>query len=65
MFQAVWVFTISLPMVFVNGSDNVMDGEEWSVLEYVMIVGFALGVIIGEFYFVSSFLEWEKNKCHG
>ena len=45
------MFTISLPMVFVNGSDNVMNEKEWSILEYVMIVGFALGVIIGTLLF--------------
>jgi steroid 5-alpha reductase family enzyme len=41
------VFIISLPVIFVNGSDNVdaNSSSGLSVLEYVMIIGFGFGVI--------------------
>jgi len=44
MFQGIWVFAISLPILMINGSDKPYDG--FSVLDYVCIVAFALAVII-------------------
>lgn len=44
--QACWVFCISLPVLFVNGSDNVEEGTSMSVFEWIMIVGFGLAVVI-------------------
>mmetsp|Transcript_8042 Transcript_8042/g.11654 ORF Transcript_8042/g.11654 Transcript_8042/m.11654 type:complete len:317 (+) Transcript_8042:145-1095(+) len=43
MFQAVWVFVISLPVVFVNSSSY---NTDFSAFDYVTIVGFGLGVLI-------------------
>jgi len=43
IFQAVWVFTISLPVIFVNASDL---PAETSIFDYISIVGFGIGVIL-------------------
>ena len=56
LFQGLWVFGISLPIIFVNGVDDeeeVGGGEEeigWSGLEYGMIVLFGLGILIGKLF---------------
>lgn len=63
MFQAVWVFTISLPAVFVNGSDNV-GNEGWSVFEYITLIGFALGLVIEIFADVQKAV-WVKQGRQG
>mmetsp|Transcript_2156 Transcript_2156/g.3270 ORF Transcript_2156/g.3270 Transcript_2156/m.3270 type:complete len:311 (-) Transcript_2156:1178-2110(-) len=41
--QAIWVFSISLPIVFINSSDKAFDSL--SVLDYICIVGFAFAVV--------------------
>jgi hypothetical protein len=58
IFQGLWVFIISLSLIYINGEDSSI-GNEWSVLEYVMIVGFGFGVLIGKFHLV-VFMPWEK-----
>ena len=42
--QGIWVFSISLPVIFINSSDKGFDGL--SVLDYICIVGFAFAVVI-------------------
>mmetsp|Transcript_19584 Transcript_19584/g.29335 ORF Transcript_19584/g.29335 Transcript_19584/m.29335 type:complete len:320 (-) Transcript_19584:203-1162(-) len=59
MFQGVWVFTISLPVIFVNGSDNIQN-DGLTVLEYVTIVGFGLGVFIEIIADIQK-AAWVKN----
>ena len=51
VFQGVWVFTISLPVMLVNGSDkfNNGDGNGFSINEYMSIIFFALGVLLGTY----------------
>lgn len=41
--QGIWVFCISLPVIFINSSDKDFDGL--SVLDYICIVGFAFAVV--------------------
>jgi steroid 5-alpha reductase family enzyme len=41
--QGIWVFSISLPVIFINTSDKGFDGL--SVLDYICIVGFAFAVV--------------------
>lgn len=43
LFQAVWVFTISLPVILVNGSDL---PTEFSTFDYISIIGFGLAIIL-------------------
>jgi len=43
IFQAVWVFCISLPVIFVNASDL---PTKFSIFDYIAIVAFGLGVIL-------------------
>jgi len=42
--QAIWVFTISLPVIFVNSS--ALSPTDFSVFDYLTIIGFGLGVIL-------------------
>jgi len=42
--QGVWVFTISLPLIFVNSSAT--SPTKLSVVEYITIIGFGIGVIL-------------------
>jgi len=44
MFQAIWVFTITMPIIFVNSSD--LSSNHFSAGDYVAIIGFSLGVLI-------------------
>lgn len=63
MAQAVWVFCISLPAIFVNGSDNIDVGEGnggMSIFEWVMIVCFGLSVLI-EITADIQKAKWVKN----
>lgn len=46
MFQAFWVFAITLPIIFVNSSDS--SSNYFSAGDYVAIIGFSLGVILGK-----------------
>jgi len=41
--QGIWVFCISLPVIFINSSDKDFDGL--SVLDYICIVAFAFAVV--------------------
>jgi steroid 5-alpha reductase family enzyme len=41
--QAIWVFCISLPIIFINSSDKAFDGL--STLDYICIVAFAFAVV--------------------
>ena len=53
LFQGLWVFGISLPIIFVNGVDEEVGGGEeigWSGLEYGMIVLFGLAILIGKLF---------------
>jgi len=43
IFQGLWVFAISLPVVFVNSSDT---SSQFSNFDFVAISGFALGVFL-------------------
>jgi len=43
IFQALWVFCISLPLIFVNSSDH---STEFSVFDYITIIGFGIGVVL-------------------
>jgi len=44
MFQAFWVFAITLPIIFVNSSNS--SSNHFSAGDYVAIIGFSLGVIL-------------------
>jgi len=47
--QGLWVFIISLPIIFVNSArSRQFDIISFSTLDWVSIVGFALGVIWGK-----------------
>lgn len=43
IFQAVWVFSISLPLFLVNSSDH---SAAFSVFDYITIIGFGIGVVL-------------------
>jgi steroid 5-alpha reductase family enzyme len=43
IFQAVWVFSISLPLLLVNSSDH---SAPFSVFDYTTIIGFGIGVVL-------------------
>jgi len=61
IFQAGWVFAISLPVIFVNSSDL---PSQFSSFDYVAIIGFGLGVIVE----VSADIQksvWVKAGRHG
>jgi len=62
VFQGVWVFTISLPLMLVNGSDkfNNGDGNGFSINEYMSIIFFALGVLL-EITADIQKAKWVKN----
>lgn len=60
--QAMWVFAISLPMIFVNSSDEVYDG--FSTMDVVTIVLFALAVVLEIIADVQKAL-WVKNGRRG
>mmetsp|Transcript_13957 Transcript_13957/g.20440 ORF Transcript_13957/g.20440 Transcript_13957/m.20440 type:complete len:301 (-) Transcript_13957:390-1292(-) len=44
MFQGLWVFVISMPIILVNGSDIPYDG--FSVLDWICSIAFGLAVLI-------------------
>mmetsp|Transcript_1379 Transcript_1379/g.1856 ORF Transcript_1379/g.1856 Transcript_1379/m.1856 type:complete len:318 (+) Transcript_1379:133-1086(+) len=44
MLQGIWVFSISLPIIFVNGSEIDYDG--FSALDIICSIGFIFGVLI-------------------
>ena len=46
IFQALWVFTVSLPVVFINAPYGGSMNEPLKATDYVGIVIFALGLII-------------------
>lgn len=62
LFQGVWVFSISLPVILVNGSDKPYDG--YSVLDYVCIIAFGLALIIEITADVTKAV-WVKNGREG
>jgi steroid 5-alpha reductase family enzyme len=45
IFQGLWVFMISMPVIFVNSSDL---SSDFSVGDWILIVGFGLGALIGK-----------------
>ena len=45
-FQALWVFTVSLPVIFINAPYDDSKNEPLKATDYVGIVIFALGLII-------------------
>ena len=45
IFQGLWVFMISMPVIFVNSSDI---SSDFSVGDWILIVGFGLGALIGK-----------------
>ena len=46
IFQGLWVFMISMPVIFVNSSD--IPSSSFSIGDWVSIVGFGFGALIGE-----------------
>jgi len=63
--QGIWVFCISLPVIFVNSSDKFNDGDGdgkggMSVFELIMIFGFGFGVLT-EIVADITKAKWVKN----
>lgn len=61
--QAVWVFCISLPVIFINSSDKVTDGS-LSVLDYICIAAFGFAVVFEVFADVQKAV-WVKAGRKG
>mmetsp|Transcript_5243 Transcript_5243/g.10635 ORF Transcript_5243/g.10635 Transcript_5243/m.10635 type:complete len:315 (-) Transcript_5243:270-1214(-) len=62
VFQGIWVFCISMPMILVNSSDKRYEG--FSILDWVSIVAFGMAVIIEIFADVQKAI-WVKKGREG
>ncbi|ESO99063.1 hypothetical protein LOTGIDRAFT_226445 [Lottia gigantea] len=45
IFQAVWVFTVSLPFIFINSPVSASRFREWAVLDIIGIIFYVIGLV--------------------
>lgn len=63
--QAIWVFCISLPIIFINSSDKPFSDGSLSELDYVCIFGFAFAVAIEILADVNKAIWVKKGRQGG
>lgn len=63
--QAIWVFNISLPIIFINSSDKPFSDGSLSELDYVCIFGFAFAVAIEILADVNKAIWVKKGRQGG
>ncbi|KAK3603864.1 hypothetical protein CHS0354_042872 [Potamilus streckersoni] len=46
IFQAIWVFTVSLPVIFVNAEESIFRAPWWTAMDIVGLIIFVIGLVI-------------------
>jgi steroid 5-alpha reductase family enzyme len=64
IFQGLWVVMISLPVIFVNSSD-IPNNTAYTVLDFIGIIGFALGTLLEIFADVQKSLWVKAGRVGG